>query len=53
MHQTDRRPTGAGFITLNQAGKNGIIIDVGAVGLMDAGFVDSVEEQITASDIVM
>lgn len=53
MHQTDRQSTGAGFIILNQAGENGIIIDVGAVGLMDADFVDNVEEQIAASDIVM
>lgn len=53
LHQTGRQSTGAGFIILNQAGENGIIIDVGAVGLMDAAFVDTVEEQIAASDIVM
>jgi len=53
LHQTDRQSTGAGFIILNQAGENGIIIDVGAVGLMDAEFVDKVEDQIADSDIVM
>ncbi len=53
LHQTDRQPTGAGFIILNQAGENGIIIDVGAVGLMGADFVDTAENQISQSDIVM
>ena len=53
LHQTDRLPTGAGFIILNQAGENGIIIDVGAIGLMNAEFVDKVEDQIAGSNIVM
>ena len=53
LYQTNQQPTGAGFIILNQAGENGIIIDVGAVGLMDGQFVDTVEHQIAQSDIVM
>jgi ribokinase len=53
LRQTDKQSTGAGFIILNQAGENGIIIDVGAVGLMDAQFVDTVEVQIAKSDVVM
>ena len=52
LHQTNQQPTGAGFIILNHAGENGIIIDVGAVGLMDAKFADKVEDQIASSDIV-
>jgi ribokinase len=53
LHQTEKQSTGAGFIILNQAGENGIIIDVGAVGLMDAEFVNGVEARIAGSDIVM
>jgi ribokinase len=53
LYQTDKQSTGAGFIILNQAGENGIIIDVGAVGLMDVAFVDGVEAQIARSNVVM
>ncbi len=53
LHQTDRMPTGVGFIILNQAGENGIILDVAANKLVDAAFVDSVEAQIARSDVVM
>jgi ribokinase len=53
LHRTDRQSTGAGFIILNRAGENGIIIDVGAIRLMDAEFVDGVETQIAGSNIVM
>ena len=53
LQQTASVPTGAGFIILNQAGENGIIIDIGANKLMNAQFVDSVETQIAQSDIVM
>lgn len=50
---TDKCTTGAGFIILNQAGENGIILDMGANELMDSAFVDQVEEKITTSDVVM
>lgn len=53
MRRTSERPTGVGFIILNPAGENGIIIDLGANELMDAAFVDGVEEQIARSDVVM
>jgi len=53
LHQTDQQPTGAAFIILNQIGGNGIIIDVDAVGLMDAEFIDTAEAQIVVTDIVM
>ena len=46
-------PTGVGFIILNEAGQNGIILDMGANERMDAAFVDRLEHQIKASDIVM
>lgn len=50
---TPDAPTGAGFIILNHAGENGIIIDIGSNRLMDAAFVDSFEAQIAASNVVM
>ncbi len=53
MERTDQMPTGVGFIILNQAGENGIILDMSANKLMDAAFVDGVEEQIARSDVVM
>ncbi len=53
LQQTPNAPTGAGFIILNHAGENGIIIDIGSNRLVDAAFVDSVEAQIAASDVVM
>ena len=45
--------TGVGFIILNQAGENGIILDMSANKLMDAAFVDRAEAQIARSQIVM
>jgi ribokinase len=45
--------TGVGFIILNEAGENGIILDMGANKLMDPAFVDEVEDQIARSAIVM
>ena len=45
--------TGVGFIILNEAGQNGIILDMGANKLMDGEFVDRAEEQIARSDVVM
>ncbi len=53
LKRTTEMATGAGFIILNQAGENGIILDMGANKLMDAAFVDSVEAQIAQSDVVM
>ena len=53
LHQTNEMATAAGFIILNQAGENGIIIDTGPNRLLDAAFVDRVEAQIGASDVVM
>jgi len=45
--------TGVGFIILNQAGENGIILDMSANKLMDKAFVDRAEAQIARSQIVM
>ncbi|GAB4438239.1 MAG: ribokinase [Anaerolineae bacterium] len=53
LRQSHHVPTGAGFIILNHAGENGIIIDIGSNRLVDAAFVDSVEAQIAASQVVM
>lgn len=53
LHQTDQMATGVGFIILNQAGENGIILDMSANKLMDAAFVDRAEAQIAQSDVVM
>jgi ribokinase len=53
LERTETMPTGVGFIILNEAGENGIILDMSANKLMDAAFVDGVEAQIARSDIVM
>lgn len=53
LHQTKQMATGVGFIILNQAGENGIILDMSANKLMDRAFVDQVEGQIARSDVVM
>lgn len=53
LHKSDRLATGVGFIILNQAGENGIILDMSANKLMDSAFVDQVEDQIARSDLVM
>lgn len=53
LKQTTDMATGVGFIILNDAGENGIILDMGANKLMDADFVDGLEDQIAASDVVM
>jgi ribokinase len=45
--------TGVGFIILDPAGHNGIILDMGANKLMDAAFVDTAEDQIAPSHVVM
>lgn len=51
--RTTQMPTGVGFIILNERGENGIILDMSANKLMDAAFVDRIEDQIARSDIVM
>ena len=53
LTKTSAMATGVGFIILNAAGENGIILDMGANKLMDAAFVDRLEEQIQRSSIVM
>lgn len=53
LTKTNLMATGVGFIILNAAGENGIILDMGANKLMDAAFVDRLEEQIRRSTIVM
>ncbi len=53
LQKTTQMATGVGFIILNRAGQNGIILDMSANKLMDAAFVDKVEAQIARSDIVM
>ena len=53
MERTTRKATGVGFIILNQAGENGIILDMSANELMDPAFVDRAEDLIASSDIVM
>jgi ribokinase len=53
LHKTSHMPTGVGFIILNHAGENGIILDIAANKLMNADFVDGVEAQIAQSAVVM
>ena len=53
LQRTGTASTGAGFIILNQAGENGIVIDMGANEGMDGAFVDQLEDQIARSDVVM
>ncbi|HVO44487.1 MAG TPA: ribokinase [Aggregatilineales bacterium] len=53
LHKTRDMATGVGFIILNQAGENGIILDMSANKLMDAAFVDKAETLISRSDIVL
>ncbi len=50
---TDDMATGVGFIIVNPAGGNAIILDMGANMLMDARYVDTAEATIRESDIVM
>ncbi len=50
---SDQMATGVGFIILNQAGENGIILDMSANELMDAAFAETIEDQIAGSDVVM
>jgi ribokinase len=53
LHKTAQMATGVGFIILNQAGENGIILDMSANKLMDVAFVEHAETQIARSNVVM
>ncbi|MBN1265209.1 MAG: ribokinase [Anaerolineales bacterium] len=53
LKKTDSAATGVGFIILDEAGDNGIILDMGANKLMDEAFVEGVEGQIASSSVVM
>ena len=46
------RATGAGFIILNEAGDNFILLDMGANEAADAALVDAAEDRIARSDVV-
>lgn len=53
LRKTSEKATGVGFIVLNHAGDNFIILDMSANDLMDPAFVDRAESQIARSKIVM
>lgn len=53
LRKTTQMATGVGFIIINHAGANGIILDMAANTLLDATFVDRVEPQIARSNAVM
>jgi len=53
LQKTSAMATGVGFIILNEAGENGIILDMAANKLMDPAFVDQVNTQIARSTVVM
>lgn len=53
LRRTNEKATGVGFIVLNSAGNNFIILDMSANDLMDPAFVDLAEAQIARSRIVM
>lgn len=53
LRKTPDLATGVGIIILDEAGHNGIILDMSANRLMDPAFVDGVESQIARSDVVM
>jgi ribokinase len=50
--RTEGRPTGVGLITLNDAGENHIIIDLGANLLLSPADIDAAEAQIAGSALV-
>jgi len=53
VSQTSERNTGVGFITLNAAGENNIVLDMGANHLLAPEQVDLAEDLIAASDAVL
>ena len=53
VRRTSEMNTGVGFITLNAAGENHIVLDMGANNLLSPDDVDAVEALIASSDVVM
>jgi ribokinase len=53
VRRTSQKATGVGFIILNPAGENFIILDMGANTLIDPAFVDAAQPRIEQSDVVM
>jgi ribokinase len=53
LTKTAKMATGVGFIILNPAGHNGIILDMSANKLVDAAYVAAAEDQIAASKVIM
>ena len=51
--RTAAAPTGVGFIIVNPAGSNGIILDMGANKRLDAIHVEKAEALIRRSDVVL
>lgn len=53
LRRTTARNTGVGFITLNAAGDNHIVLDMGANELLTPADVDAAESLIAQSDVVL
>jgi ribokinase len=53
LRRTPARNTGVGFITLNAAGDNHIVLDPGANELLSPEDVDAAESLIASSDVVL
>ena len=53
LRRSDQHYTGVGFITLNEVGDNHIVIDPGANSLLSAEDVNSTEDLIAKSDVVL
>lgn len=53
VRRASERNTGVGFITLNAAGENQIVLDLGANHLLSPEDVDQAEELIRGSDAVL
>jgi ribokinase len=53
LRRTADRNTGVGFITLNAAGDNHIVLDMGANELLTPADVDAAEPVIAQSDVVL
>jgi ribokinase len=53
LRRTGERNTGVGFITLNAAGQNHIVLDMGANHLLSPADVDQAEDLIASSQAVL
>ena len=53
LRRTPERNTGVGFITLNAAGQNHIVLDMGANHLLAPADVDAAEDLIASSQVVL